>query len=416
MAPQHLPTQNNAPVLRVYADPKPVRLDKKKVTAGEVSEYKGHKIPTVEPIPPPRPGAALVVQLENVLGQQAVDQITQNKQIVFHSVGDTGADKRQRVPFEDSVVNSMVKDLADANSAEAPSFFYHLGDVVYEFGQADSYYAQFYEPYAMYNAPIFAIPGNHDGMIWDQSMKSLDAFLNNFCAQTPGVAENAAGLSRTTMDLPGVYFTLEAPFVNIIGIYSNVVDLGFGIISSENGTYPSVTDAQKDFLISELQRLAPIRNNNQTAVIVALHHPPYKGNDEAVNTLGKDLDDAFTKAGFWPDLVLSGHEHLYERFERDTNGVQLPYIVAGSGGYNIKAQIPSDPTTKVPAGISANNPAVKAYAVAFGYLKIKVSQDKLAVVFNSIDKSYGNAFDAIVIDLKTHAVTENAIGVEPVII
>ena len=40
-----------------------------------------------------------------------------------------------------------------------PSFLYHLGDIVYKFGGATDYYSQFYEPYAHYPAPIFAIPG-----------------------------------------------------------------------------------------------------------------------------------------------------------------------------------------------------------------------------------------------------------------
>ena len=45
-----------------------------------------------------------------------------------------------------------------------PSFFYHLGDVVYNFGEAAYYYDQFYEPYRNYPAPILGIPGNHDGV------------------------------------------------------------------------------------------------------------------------------------------------------------------------------------------------------------------------------------------------------------
>ncbi len=46
-----------------------------------------------------------------------------------------------------------------------PAFLFHLGDVVYDFGEAQYYYDQFYEPYRNYPAPIFAIPGNHDGFI-----------------------------------------------------------------------------------------------------------------------------------------------------------------------------------------------------------------------------------------------------------
>lgn len=50
-------------------------------------------------------------------------------------------------------------------SSHRPSFLYHLGDVVYFYGEASNYYPQFYEPYAFYPVPIFAIPGNHDGDI-----------------------------------------------------------------------------------------------------------------------------------------------------------------------------------------------------------------------------------------------------------
>ena len=46
-------------------------------------------------------------------------------------------------------------------------------------------------------------------------------------------------------------------------------------------------------------------------------------------------------------------------------------------------------------------------------MKTKVGKDKLAVVFNSTDPSYGHAADTILLDLKTHQVTEGAKGVEP---
>jgi hypothetical protein len=383
------------------------------LTTGEVNQYDAYAS-ILQPIPPPRKGANMVMQLTDVLGQAAVDAITQSGKIVFHSVGDTGADKQNRVADEADVAGMMAKDLAITIPAEKPAFFYHLGDVVYEFGQADSYYGQFYEPFCLYKAPIFAIPGNHDGMIWDPSMQTLQAFQANFCTPAPVHATNAGSLMRTTMDQPGVYFTLEAPFVTIIGLYSNVVDKGPGIISSENNPkYKSIiSDDQKNWLISELKRLAPIRKQNKTAVVLAVHHPPFTGSGTQ-NTLGADLDDAFTKGGLWPDLILSGHAHLYERFERDVNGIKLPYIIAGCGGYNLSPYAKaSDPTVKVPPSM-ANDPSLQAYMKTFGYMKIKATATQLAVVFNSIDVSYGIAADSIVIDLQTHAVTEGKRGREP---
>ena len=32
------------------------------------------------------------------------------------------------------------------------SFLFHVGDVIYNFGEADDYYSEFYEPYAHYPA------------------------------------------------------------------------------------------------------------------------------------------------------------------------------------------------------------------------------------------------------------------------
>src|SRR3569833_1516064 len=235
---------------RKYAEPKFIPLTQDEINRdiadnSDDSHYNAYAT-KLKPIPPPRHSAPLIMDLADVLGKDAIAAIIKAMKISFHSVGDTGSDKRIRVADEADVVTRMVQDLKGANP---PSFLYHLGDVVYEFGQAEDYYAQFYEPFCAYNAPVFAIPGNHDGMIWDKSMKSLAAFLDNFCAPMPGPAENAGSLLRTKMDQPGVYFTLNAPFVNIIGLYSNVADKGAGAISSEGGKN-TLPDDQKNFLIS----------------------------------------------------------------------------------------------------------------------------------------------------------------------
>src|SRR5712692_5513050 len=49
-----------------------------------------------------------------------------------------------------------------------------------------------------------------------------------------------------------------------------------------------------------------------------------------------DIDAACTETGLWPDVVLSGHAHLYQRFTRKMKvGREIPYVVAGSGGHNV---------------------------------------------------------------------------------
>jgi hypothetical protein len=168
-------------------------------------------------------------------GAAAIAKIQAGGQIVFHAAGDTGATRGPKT--ENTVVDKMLSDFTGEASSAVPQFFYNLGDIVYSFGEHKYYYDQFYDAYRDYPAPIFAIPGNHDGIVLPppagtgNAGDSLAAFLANFCA--PGFAHSpdATGLSRTTMIQPGVYYTLEAPFVRILGLYSNMLE-NPGVISS----------------------------------------------------------------------------------------------------------------------------------------------------------------------------------------
>jgi len=60
------------------------------------------------------------------------------------------------------VANQVTTDAHSAEISNRPSFFFHLGDVVYNFGESRYYYDQFHEPNRAYPAPIMANPGNHD--------------------------------------------------------------------------------------------------------------------------------------------------------------------------------------------------------------------------------------------------------------
>ncbi len=158
-----------------------------------------------------------VLELANAYGPKGatiLDQIKGAKQLVFHALGDTG---NTRGPIDQSLVaDKMVADYDDTDPRQVPSFAYHLGDVVYSFGESMYYYDQFYEPYRDYPAPIFAIPGNHDGMVAPNSdAETLDAFRKNFCTagESPHRTLEAGELSRTAQVQPGAYFTLESPFV-----------------------------------------------------------------------------------------------------------------------------------------------------------------------------------------------------------
>ncbi|HEX3437377.1 MAG TPA: metallophosphoesterase [Pseudacidobacterium sp.] len=297
--------------------------------------YKKVNNSLVQPIPAARGGAAEpVLTLADVYGDQGgsrANAIEKAGQIVFHSVGDTGSISGPKT--QSVVADKMVADFDESNAADVPSFFFHLGDVVYSFGEAKYYYDQFYTPYREYQGPIIAIPGNHDGLVYTgDTAPSLDAFLRNFCSSSPEQTSDSGGLLRTSMIAPGVYFTFDAPFVRILGLYSNVLE-DPGVISSEGGTRPKLSNVQLDFLKAALTRCKTEKYAG--AVIIAVHHPPYTGGvvHGGSPLMSQDIDNAAQAAGFWPHAVFSGHAHNYQRYSRTVNGMTIPYLVCGNGGH-----------------------------------------------------------------------------------
>ena len=200
------------------------------------------------------------------------------------------------------------------------------------------------------------------------------------------------------MTQPGVYFTLDAPFVSIIGLYSNVLDSGAGVISSQGGKFPAVGDAQLAFLQSELKRLKPDRQAGSRAIIIAVHHPPASVDAKHGGSLGveKDLDSCCQAAGLWPDVVLSGHAHLYQRFTRVVNGKQTPYIVSGSGGYAVTP--PQGATPKAPYTIGDTTLEVDPI-VEFGYLTITTDARTLSITFKTATNGAVTVRDSVNVDL-----------------
>src|SRR5579862_3215062 len=367
--------------------------------------YQGLK--DVEPVPQPRAQAVEpVLTLEEVYGDAGaakVQAITAAGQIVFHCVGDTGSTKS---PTTQSLVSDkMVADFSEANSADVPSFFYHLGDVVYYFGEAAYYYDQFYEPFREYPAPVLGIPGNHDGVLWSgDPSPTLAAYLRNFCSSAPQQSQDSGGLLRTTMIQPGVYYTFEAPFVRILGLYSNVLE-DPGVISPDNGKYSGLDRRQVDFLTAALKR---VKSDTFTgAVIIATHHPPFTGGSDHGGSPGMlaDIDSACQAAGVWPHAVLSGHAHNYQRYTRTMSGRSIPFLVAGCGGHSPLSKMRS--TLRTPYPID-NTLTLESYdETDFGYLRIVVNATTLRIEFHPQNDGATTKTpdDVVKINLKTGAVS-----------
>jgi hypothetical protein len=347
-----------------------------------VTDQSDQELANLEPVPEPAGGAVepilTLAQVYGDAGDAKTAAIESAGQIVFHSVGDTGSVIGPET--QSLVADKMVSDFDEEDPADEPSFFFHLGDVVYYFGEAAYYYDQFYEPYRSYPAPIVAIAGNHDGVVYaSDPAPTLQAFLNNFCAPSPVVTADAGGLSRTAMIQPGVYFTFDAPFVRILGLYSNVLE-DPGVISDENGTNTVLDQRQIAFLTAALERV--VSESYTGAVIIAVHHPPFTGGSEHGGSpqMLADIDSACTAAKFWPHAVFSGHSHNYQRYTRTVNGMEIPYIVAGCGGHSPLSAMRG--TYRTPYTIDSTLTVESYDDTDYGYLRVVVNAETLTIEFH----------------------------------
>ncbi len=361
---------------RLFADPDPgpdetsfhePNVDTRYYTTGYYFRHQRE----IQPFPPPAPNPPRI-DLAQILGPNLLQPVLDANAIAFHAVGDTGASTASLISSEAAVADAMAADLQGAPNV--PSFLFHLGDVVYSFGEGQYYYDQFYEPFRGYDRPIFAIPGNHDGAVYgpDPNVSlapTLQAFLRNFCASSPGPSPDAPSISRTRMTQPGVYFTLDAPFVSIIGLYSNVLEHP-GVISSQGGHF-ALPDDQLTFLGDELTRLKADRGALKRAIVLAVHHPPvsFDATHGSSPVMANEIDAVCNSVSVWPDVVLSGHAHLYQRFSRARNGRSIPYIVAGSGGHMARP-----PRTHLPpVGSNVGNYRMEVEPIfELGYLTLVV--------------------------------------------
>jgi len=340
--------------------------------------------------PVPKPRHYPTMRLTDVVGETIPGHVSGAgvETIEFDMLGDSGAVDASKLKGEVSVGELIARNA----KADPPAFLFHLGDVVYYYGEKQFYYGQFAEVFKQYPAPIFAIPGNHDGITYDASMVSLDSFQQAFCAEVPGRWDGFGGGKRSTMTQPGVYFTLDAPLVSIIGLYSNCGE-----------SYGWLDDQQLAFFYSELERLQALKAADGRAVLLAIHHcPRWFPDANPPDPTSAALDAACAKAQFWPDAVVVGHAHLYQRIVRQVGGRDIPYIVAGAGGHGIE---PSQELAK--KYVSSLPPERGCVLFEPGYVHAKVAKTAAGAVtltldYHSLKQTGAAPRDSCAIDLAGH--------------
>ena len=313
-----------------------------------------------QPLPTPTAAAPYRVTPTELGFADPTDTLT------LHVIGDHGgiSDPNPQI----AVVAAMVA----AHAVHPVDACYSVGDCGYFFGENSVYVPQFAEPYAHYNAPIIGIPGNHDGDTSDNPARlPLDAWMAHFCSSKAALLPGEEEYQRDTQTQPYCHWTLRATLVTIIGAYSNVPS--GGVIEPDQGAW----------IAGELEA-APAG----IPIILALHHPPlscdaHHGGSAA---MGEVIDRASVAANRWPDMVLSGHVHSYQRLTRTVAGKQIPYIVCGASGYpNLHGMAPG--IGKLPWQATTDTVLEAAVDSLYGFLTLTVSGGKISGSYTTVSKA-----------------------------
>lgn len=353
------------------------------------------------PLPPPTGRAPFHLALKDILPPAMMASIEKAGQIAFHIMGDCGGVK---FPEPQQIVSDhLERDVQESPGRKrlVPAFLYLLGDVVYFFGAASEYQTQFYDPYIHYSPPIFAIPGNHDGDVDPHNPQpTLAAFVENFCAAAPRITPEAGESTRESMTQPNVYWTLEAPFVTIIGLYSNVPEGGQLDVHQIGWLESEIASAPKD-----------------AALLVTMHHPVFSGDayHSGSQYMQGILDTAVQHARRTPDAVLAGHVHNYQRFTRTQGTAQVPYVVAGAGGYWHLHTMAAHNGAPVTAPLQlAKDLRLESFSQdRHGFMRLDVSRSQVHGEYYTVPRPQeswsapAQLFDQFTLDLHGHKLTQN---------
>ncbi|MEU7747388.1 metallophosphoesterase [Nonomuraea sp. NPDC049158] len=239
----------------------------------------------------------------------------------FLLLGDTGEGDASQY----AVVPGLLK------VGEDTSFAVIASDVLYPAGSGNEYENKFFRPYKDYDAPIYAIPGNHD---W---YDGLGGFMRVFCDAPALPPKRDAGLrgllwrrsetiderllaeARTFRDRPaqraaqpGPYWAIETPSLLIVG-----VDTG---IQGE-------IDAQQTAWLRRTS-LDP------RPKILVTGKPIYTRNDYKPSPLegGGTIDDIIRAPEHRYVAAIGGDVHNYQRYPVRVGDRVIQYIVSGGGG------------------------------------------------------------------------------------
>lgn len=243
-------------------------------------------------------------------------------------------------------------ETADVIGQIAPQAVLALGDNQYDSGELENYLFAYQPSWGRFKAITRPVPGNHE-----YQMPFARGYYDYFNGQ--GRLTGPAG------DRSRGYYSFDMGAWHFIALNSNCRDVG----GCQAGS------PQEVWLRVDLQA------SDSRCTLAYFHHPLFasgpNGNAPQMRALWQALYD------FNADLVLNGHDHVYERYAPQTpQGVADPargirQFVVGTGGHSLTRFVAIQPNSEVRSN------------EAFGVLKMELAFDGYAWEFRPVT---GSAF------------------------
>lgn len=193
--------------------------------------------------------------------------------------------------------------------------FLHLGDMAYGEGKHVEFEERVFSVYrdVLQQVPTYPAIGNHE-----YKTNNGQPYIDSYSLWP--VALNPVDNER--------YYSFDYGDVHFVSIDSNP-EIGLPIITDEENL---ITDDMMDWLVADLAA------SDKPWKIAFFHHPPYSSSDRPPQVLIRGFLVPLLEDG-GVDIVLTGHDHHYERTVAIRGGAATPhedggiyYFVAGAGG------------------------------------------------------------------------------------
>jgi 3',5'-cyclic AMP phosphodiesterase CpdA len=199
-----------------------------------------------------------------------------------------------------------MRPVAQLAAAQSPAAVLLLGDIQYPAGALEAFRSAFDPIWGSLKARMRPVPGNHEYL-------------------TPGAAGYFAYFGAAAGDPQNGYYSFELGSWHLVALNSNCREVG----GCGEGS-PQLRWLQRD-----------LKASKAVCTLAYWHHPRFSSSVHGDDVSVAPLFAALQRAG--AELVLSGHDHTYERFAPQREpGVRdeprgLRQLVVGTGGRSLYA-------------------------------------------------------------------------------